>query len=330
MDPVRLLEDTPMPHDHPHHSHDHDHGHHGHHHHDGRDLDTGRLTLAVIINLLLTLAQMIGGIAAGSLALMADALHNLSDAAALGIALFARRISRNQADMQRTFGYARAEVIAALVNLTTLIVIGLYLVAEAIGRAFGEHEPAGWTIVIVAGVALVIDIATAALTWAGSKNSMNIRAAFLHNLADAAASVGVIVAGVLIILYEMYWVDLAVTLVISAYVLWHGFSALPAVIRILMESTPAGFDADAVAKAVRSVEGVGDLHHLHVWQIGEHETALEAHIVIESLDPTLGEQVKERIRAMLAERFCIRHSTLELEFLGSDIRCQEHRLVPPH
>lgn len=318
-----------MPHDHSHPAPDH-HDHHGHHHHDGRDLDTGRLTLAVIVNLLLTLAQMIGGIAAGSLALMADALHNLSDAAALGIALFARRISRNQADTQRTFGYARAEVIAALVNLTTLIVIGLYLAAEAVGRAFGEHEPAGWTIVIVAGVALIIDIATAALTWAGSKHSMNIRAAFLHNLADAAASIGVIIAGVLIILYEMYWVDLAVTLLISAYVLWHGFAALPAAIRILMESAPAGFDADAAAGAIRAVADVCDVHHLHVWQIGEHETALEAHIVVDSLDPATGERVKEQVRAMLADRFSIRHSTLELEFIGSDIRCQESRLVPPH
>ncbi|WP_119681986.1 cation diffusion facilitator family transporter [Indioceanicola profundi] len=303
---------------------------HDHHHHGAEDMSTKRLTIAVVINVLLTVAQVIGGIISGSLALVADALHNLSDAASLGIALFARRISRRHSDERRTFGYARAEVIGALVNLTTLIIVGLYLVAEAVGRVFGEHEPGGWIIVIVAGIALVIDIATALLTLSVSKGNMNIKAAFIHNLSDAGASVGVIIAGTLIILYQWYWVDLAVTLVISGYVLWQGFIMLPGAIRILMESAPENFDFDGMVAAMRSVEGVADVHHVHVWQIGEHDTALEAHIVVKGRDPEVGEVIKRSLRACLAERFHIGHATLELEFGEQAAHCGGMDLVPRH
>lgn len=303
---------------------------HGHHHQGAGDMSTRRLTIAVAINVLLTIAQVIGGVVSGSLALVADALHNLSDAASLGIALFARRVAGRRADERRTFGYARAEVIGALVNLTTLIIVGLYLVVEAVGRFFGDHEPGGWIIVIVAGIALVIDIATALLTLSVAKGNMNIKAAFIHNLSDAAASVGVIIAGTLIILYQWYWVDLAVTLLISGYVLWQGFTMLPGAIRILMESAPEGFDLDELVTAMRAVEGVAEVHHLHVWQIGEHDTALEAHVVVEERDPDRGEAVKRSLRACLEQRFHIGHATLELEFGGRATHCGDGERVPGH
>jgi len=153
------------------------------------------MVLAIIVNVGLTFAQIVGGIFSGSLSLIADALHNFSDAASLAIAAYARRIARRPSNAAMTFGYVRAEVVAALINYTTLIVIGLYLVYEAVMRFITPEPVEGWIVVGVAVVALVIDLATAFLTYAMSKESMNIRAAFVHNVADALGSVGVIVAG---------------------------------------------------------------------------------------------------------------------------------------
>ena len=174
--------------------------HHGHNHFPGADAGDRRVLLAVAVNVLLTAAQIIGGIVAGSLALVADAIHNLSDAISLGIAFAARRIARRPSNEAMTFGYVRAEIVAALINYTTLIVIGLYLVYEAILRFIEPQPVQGWLIVIIASVALVVDLVTALLTYTLSKHSMNIRAAFLHNVADALGSIGVIIAGTLIIL----------------------------------------------------------------------------------------------------------------------------------
>jgi len=180
-------------------------GGHAGHSHGEESMSDGRLVLAVALNVLLTVARSSGGILSGSLALIADALHNFSDAASLGLALFARRIGRRPADKLMTFGYARAEVVAALINLTTLLIIGFYLLVEAINR-FADPQPVeGWTVIWVAGIALVIDVVTAVMVYASSKNSLNMKAAFLHNVSDALASVGVIVAGVLILRYELLY-----------------------------------------------------------------------------------------------------------------------------
>lgn len=288
------------------------HGHH-HHHHDTTDMGEKRLMVAVAVNLLLTLAQVVGGIVSGSLSLVADALHNLSDAASLGIALFARRIGRKPADHVKTFGYQRAEVIAALINLVSLVLIGLYLVYEAISRFFSPEPIAGWIVVWVAGIALVIDAITAMLTYAQSKHSMNIRAAFLHNLTDALASVAVIIAGTLILLYGWIWIDAALTLLIAGYVLWQGVIMLPKTIHLLMEGTPDGIEIEQVVAAMQSVPDVEGVHHVHIWQLDEHRNALEAHVVARSHTLAEAEAVKAAIKTLLQEQFSIGHSTLELE-----------------
>ena len=155
---------------------------------------------AIVINIILTVVQVIGGLASGSLSLLADALHNFSDAAALLIALIARKWAEKPADENRTFGYKRAELIGAMINLTTLILIGIYLLFEAVMRVFEPEPITGWIVVIIACVALVVDVITAAMTYAMSKDSLNIRAAFIHNIADALSSVAVIIAGTFIIL----------------------------------------------------------------------------------------------------------------------------------
>jgi cobalt-zinc-cadmium efflux system protein len=285
---------------------------HGHDH-GAENMGDKRLIVAVGVNVLLTLAQVIGGIVSGSLSLIADALHNLSDAASLGIALFARKIGRKPADELKTFGYKRAEIIAALINLTTLVIIGLYLIYEALWRFVEPEEIEGWTVVIVAGIALIIDIATAMLTYTMSKKSMNIKAAFLHNVSDALASVGVIIAGTLILLYGWYWMDTLLTLIIAGYVLWQGFSMLPNTIHLLMEGTPEHLSIAEVITAMESIDGVKNVHHVHIWQLDEHHNALEAHVVTDASQLADIEQVKDALKTLLSERFEVGHSTLEFE-----------------
>ena len=284
----------------------------GHDHsHDIDAIGDRRLGWAIAINMLLTLAQIVGGFVSGSLALIADALHNFSDAASLLIAWVARRIGRQPPDHFKTFGYKRAEVIAALINLVTLVIVGLYLIYEALWRMVEPQVIEGWTVVIVAGVALVIDVATAVLTYTMSRHSMNIRAAFLHNVSDALASVGVITAGSLILLYEWYWSDTLLTLLIAGYVLYQAATMLPQTIHILMQGAPEDISVDEVIASMERVRGVSNVHHLHIWQLDEHENALEAHVVIADFNQT--EQIKSALKSEIEQRFSITHSTLEFE-----------------
>ena len=295
-------------------------GHH-HHHHES-DSDTS-LFVAVGINILLTLAQVIGGIISGSLSLIADALHNLSDATSLGIALFARKISRKPADEFKTFGYQRAEVIAALINLTLLITISIYLIYEAVWRMVDPQIVAGWIIVLVAGIALIIDTITALITYKMSKKSVNMKAAFLHNLSDALASIGVIIAGTLILLYDWYWVDTLVTFFIAGFVLWQGLLLLPKTIHLLMEGTPENLSSEDIKLLAEKIKGVKDVHHIHIWHLDEHRIALEAHVVVTSEIFKEVELIKDRLKELLKNKFNITHSTLEFEH-HIDANCDEN------
>lgn len=299
-----------MPHD------DHNHARRGSgHSHAHLDPEAGdaRVAWAVAVNLGLTLAQVVGGILSGSLALIADALHNFSDAISLIIAFFARRIARRPADSGMSFGYGRAEVVAALVNYTTLVVLALYLIYEGVMRFLDPQPIDGWMVVWIAAIALAVDLVTAALTYSMSKQSMNIRAAFLHNLADALGSVAVIVAGSLVILYGWTWVDPAVTLLIAGYILWHVRAEIGGVIRVLMLGRPKGMQTETVAGAIEAVRDVENVHHLHLWAMQEHEPALDAHLVIASGAWDQADRIKAEVKVMLEDRFGIRHTMLELE-----------------
>jgi len=280
------------------------------------------LLIAIGINLLLTFAQVVGGIISGSLSLVADALHNLSDATSLSIALLARKISTKPADEIKTFGYQRAEVIAALINLTLLITISLYLIYEAIGRIIEPQVITGWIIIIVAGIALIVDMVTAFITYRMSKNSINMKAAFLHNLSDALASVGVLLAGTLIIFYDLYWMDTLVTFLIAGFILWHGFKLMPKAIHLLMEGTPEDLSLNDIKFSVERIEGVENIHHIHIWHLDEHRIALEAHVVVTVIEFNQVEIIKVKLKELLKEKFDISHSTLEFEF-SMDSSCKE-------
>jgi len=296
---------------------------HGHAHIDPNSGDR-RVAIAIWANALLTIAQIVGGILSGSLALIADALHNFSDMASLVIAFAARKIARRSADERMTFGYGRIEIVAALINYTTLILIGLYLIYEGGMRMIDPPEVMGWTVVILGGIALFIDTLTAMLTFSMQKGSVNIRALFLHNLSDALASVAVIVGGTLIILYDMRWVDPAITIGIALYILYLSFTEIGGPIRTLMLGSPPDIDGTDVVRAIRDVDGVVDLHHVHLWQMQEHAAALDCHIVVERDRMGEANKIKENVKSVLHECFSIEHSTLEFE--ASDTAHQDAKL----
>ena len=272
-----------------------------------------RVSIAIWANALLTVAQIIGGILSGSLALIADALHNFSDMASLMIAFAARKIARKPADKHMTFGYGRIEIVAALINYTTLILVGFYLIYEGGMRMIDPPEVAGWTVVMLGGVALAVDALTAMLTYSMQKDSVNIRALFLHNLSDALASVAVIAGGALIILYDMRWVDPTITIGIALYILYLAFTEIGGPIRTLMLGSPPDIDDQAVIAMIRNIEGVGDVHHVHFWQMQEHSAALDMHVVLKTKAWSRLEEIRGTIKRQLKNEFDITHSTLEFE-----------------
>jgi cobalt-zinc-cadmium efflux system protein len=294
-----------MPHDHSH-SHWHEH------------TSDQRLVLALALNLLLTVVEVIAGLLSGSLALVADAVHNLSDCGSFVIALVARRIGRWPSDDLRTFGYRRAEIIGALINLTILIVISIFLIYEAVERFFFPRTIDGWIVVVVATVALAVNVATAAVLYAISRDNLNVRAAYLHNMADSFSSLGVIVAGAVILWFGVLWIDSAVTLVVAVFTIWHSLPDIRRSIHILMEGAPSDVESAGLIAALQSVTGVAGVHHLHVWELDEHHRALEAHIVVEPAQLDRWTLIKQELKLRLSERFDIHHSTLEFEAHDED------------
>ncbi len=288
----------------------------GHDH--GQITNKKALLWAIVINIILTIAQIVGGILSGSLSLLADALHNFSDAGALVIAFIAEKISGYPANDEMTYGYGRAQILGALINSVTLVIVGIYLLFEAYERYSDPKEIDGWMVIGIATMALVIDALTALLTHAGSKESMNMKAAFIHNVSDALASIVVIISGILILLYETYWVDLIATVLISAYILYQSVGLIKNSIKTLMQAVPDDLSRSKIAEKLRSIDGVHDVHHIHIWQIYEKFRSLEAHIVVKEPNFKKVENLKNIIRNVLKKEFKINHSTLEIESLEFD------------
>ncbi len=289
------------------------HPHHHHPHTHGTDQTVGRLWISIVLNLAITLAEVAGGLLSNSLSLLSDALHNLSDTASLGISLGARKISRWRANEVKTFGYNRAEILGAFINLIILILIGVYLIYEGIYRLFHPEPIDGWIMLFIAIVGLIGNFVTAGLLLKSSRDSLNIRSAFMHIVADGLSSVGVVIGGFLVLFYHLYIVDAILTLIIAAYILVYSCRTLRETIDILMESTPGEIDIDKLTDAVSQLPEVLDIHHIHIWRLDENHICMEGHILIPPDELPNLETVKLRIKELLKKRFGIFHSTLEFE-----------------
>lgn len=277
------------------------------HHHN----HSSKLGWAAFINILLTLAQLIGGVISGSLSLIADAIHNLGDAGAIFIAMLAQKIGNKPANQQMTYGYKRAEIIGALLNSSTLIFVGFYLLYEATKKLLNPTEIDGQIVLIVATIAFLIDLITAILTYkAGAKDSMNIRAAFIHNVSDALASIAVILSGLAIIYLKWYFIDVIATALISLYVIYHGYGLAKKSLLILMQAFPEHLNRERIVNELESLPGITKAEHLHAWQLDDEKVYLEGQLLITSnCNPN---ELLPKVKKILKERHHIHHSTIEL------------------
>jgi len=288
--------------------------HHGHHHHNKNDSTAGRLWITIALNLIITIAEFVGGLLSNSLALLSDAVHNLNDTISLGISLIARKFSKKKANKDKTFGYKRAEIIGAFINLITLVLVALFLIKEGVERFFNPQPIDGFTMFWVAIIGLLGNFISAALLFRDSKDNLNIKSAYIHILSDGLSSVGVIIGGWLILQYDWFIVDTILTLMIGAYILWHSWHMLSETIDILMEATPSEIDLGRLKTSMLAVENVCGIHHLHVWRLDENEIMLESHVVIEQKNLPDMEEIKSMLKQKLQDEFGITHSTLEFEF----------------
>lgn len=266
-------------------------------------------TLALV--LLYAAAEVVGGIYAGSLALVADAGHMLSDAAALGLSLFAIAFARRPPTARQTYGFHRAEILAALVNGATLVAIAIFIGIEAVERLREPTPVAGPLMLAVAVGGLVVNIIGLVVLHGDRNHSLNLRGAWLHVLTDALGSVQAIGAAALIWAFGWNWVDPVASIAIALLVVHSSWTLLRHAVAVLMESAPGDLDVDAVRSALLGVEGVTGLHDLHVWSITTGFVALSAHLVVR--EATDGPDVLARATATLGERFAITHVTLQID-----------------
>jgi cobalt-zinc-cadmium efflux system protein len=313
-----------MEHDHGEtHDHDHRNGHdHGHVH---APKDFGPMfAIATALNVGLVAIQVFYGIAAHSVALLADAGHNFGDALGLVIAWAAHILARAQPTSRYTYGFRSASILAALLNSVILLVATGAIAWEAIQRFFEPGEVAGLTVMIVAAIGIVINGMSAWLLMAGQKDDLNIRGAFLHMIGDAAVSFGVVIAGGIIIFTGWNWLDPTVSIVISAVIVWGTWGLLREAVNHSLDAVPSEIDPKEVAKYLSGLPGVDAIHDLHVWAMSTTETALTCHLVMPKGHP--GDEFLQKLYDQLHDKFEIAHPTLQIE-LGNSGVC---KLAPEH
>lgn len=277
---------------------------------DARNRNIRRISITLGLVVLYAVAEVIGGMVTNSLALLADAGHMLSDAASLGLALFALWIARRPRSADKTFGYHRAEILAALVNGAALVVVAVYIVIEAWSRFRNPEAVDGRTMMWIAVGGLLVNLVGVAVLHGGRDESLNVRGAWLHVVADTLGSVQAIAAGALIWAFGWNIADPVASVLIAVLVAWSSWSLLRDSVNVLMEGTPKHIDAREVREALQSVEGVVEVHDLHLWTITSGFESLSVHARVEGRART---EVLREIRDIAATRFGIEHSTVQLE-----------------
>ncbi len=287
----------------------------GHHHH---EVSGTKLFLTVVLNVIITVAQIIGGVISGSLALLSDAMHNFSDVLALLIAWGANRLSLRPREESKTFGFKRAEIIAALFNASVLLAIAIYLIVEAIHK-FLHPEPIASNWVIWLGVlSIVLNSASVLLIKDDSHDNMNVKAAYLHLMTDVITSVAVVLGGLLMKFWHIYWVDSVITILIAFYLIFASYDIIKESVAILMQFAPE-VDLNEIAKSVSEIKEVENIHHIHIWRLNDHDIFLEAHIdFTNNLKLDTVTKKLEQVEELLKSKFHISHVTLQPEYNRDD------------
>jgi len=267
----------------------------------------------MLLNFVITIAEIIGGIISGSLSLISDALHNFSDGISIIISYIAIKLKQKDNSYKHTFGFKRAEILAAVINSAILVAICFYLFYEAVKRFTNPEPIEGMLMTGVAAIGLVANIIGTLLLKRDSAHSINIHSSYLHLLSDAVSSVDVIIGGLAILFWNVYWLDPLLTILIGLYILKESFHILTEAIHILMEGTPHGISIKEVQEEVEKIEEIENIHHVHIWTVGENDTHLEAHISIADMMISKSNILGEKIESLLRKKFGINHITLQFE-----------------
>jgi len=289
------------------HTHNHQHSH--------KKLKGSNLFISILLNILITVAQVIGGLVSGSLALLSDALHNFTDVISLIVSYIATVLSKKSASLHKTFGYKRAEILAAFVNASTLIIIAVLLIKEAVTRFQHPHEIKSGLVIWLSLLGIIVNGLSVLLLKKDSERNMNMRSAYLHLLTDMLASVAVLIGGLLMKFYEIYWIDSVLTLVIALYLVWVGFDLLKDSFHVLMLFAPENIPIQDIVKEVQKLEQIKNVHHVHVWQLNEDETHFEAHVDFnENITLSQFDEVLNEIEELLFHKFNINHVNIQPEY----------------
>lgn len=291
--------------------HNHAHGHQ----HNHPDLKGRNLLISILLNIIITVAQVIGGLISGSLSLLSDALHNFSDVLSLFVSYIAAIYAKKEASTNKTFGYKRAEIIAAFINSASLIVVAIILMKEAVTRFF-DPQPIQSSIVIWLSLLGILGNGFSVLLLKKeAKANMNMKSAYLHLLTDMLASVAVLIGGLLMKYYEWYWIDALLTLIIAFYLIYVGYDLLKDSTRVLMLFTPNTIEVNKIVEALHKIDTIKNVHHVHIWQLNEDEIHLEAHIDFDT-DIRLSEfdAILEKIEEEVFHKFGINHVNIQPEY----------------
>jgi len=288
-------------------------GHSQNHH--STDVEGRNLVISILLNILITISQVIGGLISGSLALLSDALHNFSDVMSLVISYIANVLSKKEASTNKTFGYKRAEIIAAFVNSATLIVVAIVLIKEAFERFFNPQVIGSDLVIWLSLIAIGANGFSVFLLKDSSHSNMNMKSVYLHLLTDMLASVAVLVGGLLIKFYQVYWVDTLLTLAIAFYLIYMGYVLLRDSTRVLMLFTPHTIQVNKIVDTIGRIESIRNVHHVHIWQLNEKEVHLEAHIDFnEDIRLSEFDVILERIEEEMYQKYGINHVNIQPEF----------------
>lgn len=294
-----------------HHHHDHNHAATGaHHHHHG---STRAMVVALVLTAALMIVEVIGSFATGSLALLADAGHMLTDVAALGLSLGAAWLTSRPATAQRTFGFHRAEILAALLNGLSLLVLSLYVIYEAISRLWAPPAVESGLLLVIALAGLIANVVAGGVLLRSAGENLNVRSAYLHVVGDALGSLGALLAASLMYAFGWYLADPILSLAMSLLLIWGAWRLLRETVDVLLEAAPASIDVVEVQRVLQAMPGVTNVHDLHVWSVASNFVALSGHIRIRNLSNTDHTQTLAQLRHVLHNRFGIEHVTLQLE-----------------
>lgn len=287
---------------------------HGHHHHPHELSVSRKLTIATAVNLLVVVTELTVGVWAGSLALVGDALHNLTDAVALLIALVAVRLEKRAPTSMKSFGYQRAGILAAFINAAMLVTFTLFVFREAYERFRSPHEVSTMAMLITAAIAMLVNGGTALSLRHEATEDVNVRGAFVHMVGDAVSSFGIIVAALLIRATGNPVWDAAVSVLIGVLILWSSYGVLRESVNLLLEGTPSAIDPEAVTQSLGHIDGIYGVHHLHIWALGSASPALSCHLMIGDVPLSSTSRILDEINAMLARDYRIAHTTIQFEY----------------